>query len=151
MNFTHIHLYLNHLPFIGLMFSFGFLFYFLIRKNYDMVKIFLYIFVFLTVLTVPVFLTGDPAGETVKGITGIDESLVDSHEDAAWISFSLMIATGLLAVVGIVMIKKSKSMITWFRFSLLIVALACIISLGRTASLGGDIRHPEIREVQQTK
>jgi hypothetical protein len=151
MNPTHIHLFLNHLPFIGLIFSVLFLFYFMIKKNYDMVKVILYIFVLLAIVTVPVFLTGDPAGETVKKIAGIDESIIDRHEDAAWISFSLMIATGLLAIVGIYMIKKSKSMVTWFKFSLMFIALACAISLGRTASFGGDIRHSEIKSDQEIR
>lgn len=71
MNPTHIHLFLNHLPFIGIIISFIFLAYYLVKEKYETVKPFLLLVFVLSLITIPVFLTGDPAGETLKKLPGI--------------------------------------------------------------------------------
>lgn len=145
MNPTHAHLFLNHLPLIGSMFTLIFLIYFVYKNNSEAVKIFLYVFILLALITIPVVLTGDPAGETVKAIPGFNESVVDNHEDAGWISFYLVEALGVLAIIGLVLIKKSGNIKNWFKYSFIILAVISIVSFARTANLGGEIRHTEIR------
>jgi len=145
MDFTHVHLFLNHLPLIGTFFTLIFLIYFVYKNNIEAVKIFLYVFILLALITIPVVLTGDPAGETVKAIPGFNESVVDTHEDAGWISFYLMEVIGALAIVGLILIKKSGNIKSWFKYSFIILAVISIVSFGRTANLGGEIRHTEIR------
>ncbi len=151
MNPTHAHLFMNHLPFLGSAFTFIFLMYSFHKKNTDFIKLFLWVFVFFAVLTIPVFLTGDPAGEVVKNIPGINEELVDNHETAGYVSLILVEITGALALLGIYLIGKTADTARWFRYTFIILAFASIVSFGWTANLGGQIRHSEIRTDNQTE
>lgn len=144
MNYAHIHLFLNHLPFIGLLISFLFLSYYLLKEKYDAVKPFLFMVVLLSIITVPVFLTGDSAEETLKNLPGIQESIIDSHENAAWITFAIMMAIGVLSIAALYLMQKTKNIAAWFRFFLLFLMLAALISFARTALFGGQIRHTEL-------
>lgn len=145
MDLTHIHLFMNHLPIWGSIFTFLFILYSFYKKNTDYLKIFLWLFVFIAIITIPVFLTGDPAGETIKNLPGINESVIDSHEDAAWISLILIEVTGAFILLGIFLIRKRGVAAAWFKYSLTILMIACIVSFTWTANLGGEIRHTEIR------
>lgn len=149
MNPTHAHLFMNHLPFLGSAFTFVFLMYSFHKKNTDFIKLFLWVFVFFAVLTIPVFLTGDPAGEVVKNIPGISENLVDNHENAGYVSLILVEITGAFALLGIYLLSKSAIVANWFKYSFVILAFASIVSFAWTANLGGQIRHSEIETNSQ--
>lgn len=145
MDLTHVHLFMNHLPIWGSIFTFLFILYSFYKKNVDFLKVFLWLFVFIAIITIPVFLTGDPAGETVKNLPGINESVVDNHENAAWVSLILIEATGVFVLVGIFLIRKSGNIAAWFKYSLTFLMIVCIASFTWTANLCGEIRHTEIR------
>jgi uncharacterized membrane-anchored protein len=151
MNPTHAHLFMNHLPFLGSAFTFIFLMYSFHKKNNEFIKLFLWVFVFFAVLTIPVFLTGDPAGEVVKNIPGIKEELVDNHETAGYISLILIEVTGALALLGIYLMGKNSQLAKWFKYTFVALSFVSIVSFGWTANLGGQIRHSEIRTSNQVE
>jgi hypothetical protein len=145
MDATHAHLFLNHLPLIGAIICLCFIAYFMMKNNLQMTMLFLSCFVVIAVIAIPVFLTGDPAGETVKKIAGIEESVIENHEEAAWLSLVAIELTGALALLGIVLFRKREKLSSWFKYCFIILTLVSIVSLARTANLGGEIRHTEIR------
>ena len=145
MNSTHAHLLLNHFPVIGTLIGVMILLYGLLIKNINIQKVSLATIVVMTLIAIPVFLTGEPAEEAVENLPGVAESIIESHEEAAEVAFWVMMLTGVFALItlGLQIVNNPFS-----KTFVLIALISGIISfglMGRTAYLGGQIRHTEIR------
>jgi uncharacterized membrane protein len=68
MNATHFHLLLNHFPIIGTLIGTIILVYGFITKELKIKILSAYIIAAMALLAVPVYLTGEPAEETVEHI-----------------------------------------------------------------------------------
>lgn len=143
MNAAHWHLIMNHLPVLGTVFGILLLAYGFVRKSDELKQTALGVFVFSALLTIPVYLTGEPAEEIVEHLAGVSEAIIEQHEDWAFYSLILMELTGALALINLISFGRS------FGKKLVVVtALASLLALGSilwTANLGGKIRHSEIR------
>ncbi len=145
MDYAHAHLFSNHFPVIGSIITFIFFVYAIIRKRDDLIRLSLWFFVVIALLIIPVYLTGDPAEESIQNLPGITEELTEKHESAALISLIIIDAIGVASLIGIVGFKKDRKIPGWFKYSIALAAIGFIVSVGITANLGGEIRHTEIR------
>ena len=142
MNFAHIHLLLNHLPVIGIGFAFLVLAWGIIRKNEEIVRTALILFVVVAALTIPTYLTGDPAGDVLTGM-GVPEAAIERHDDAAGITLAAIEVLGVTALLGFIFFRRRERTPHWF---LSVTLVLCFVAGGLaawTANLGGQIRHPE--------
>ncbi len=145
MDLAHAHLYLNHFPIIGSIILFIFFGYAVIKKKENLIRISLWFFVCIALIILPVYFTGDPAEESIKNLPGISEELIEPHESAALISLIIMEVIGAVSLITALMYKKEKKIPSWLSYSLAVLAIVYIGSVGITANLGGHIMHPEIR------
>jgi uncharacterized membrane protein len=136
---------LNHVPVLGTMFGLGLLLFAFWRKRDELKKVALGIFVFSALFSVPVYLTGEPAEDAVKAF-GISEPLIESHEEAASVAFTGVVVLGVVALAGLLRFRRNKAVPVWFGSLVLIASLAVSGFMAWTANLGGQIRHPEIRQ-----
>ena len=144
MNASQIHLALNHVPLFfsvagGLILIYGF-----IRKADSYKFLSLYFMIIAALFTIPVYLTGEGAEETVEELPGVSESIIGRHEEMAQLGLIVIITAGILAL-GTLLIKKKPALL---KTSLLVCAFLSFLSFGvmaKTAHLGGQIRHSEIR------
>ena len=144
MNAAQIHLALNHAPLLlsiigGIILLLG-----MLRKNESFKSLSLYLLVAAAVLTAPVYLTGEGTEELVEHLPGVNESVIERHEDMAKISLLLIIITGVIALAGILLRKKTGLAKLFFTGALLF-SLASFGTMAQTAHLGGLIRHNEIQ------
>ena len=144
MNPTHLHLILNHLPVVGIGFVALLLIVALIKRNNDLKRLSLFFLVLITLLAIPVYLTGEPAEETVEKIPGVVESMIEEHEDAAQSAFTGQIILGVLALTALIVFRKGRALPNWAAGTVLACTLAVAGLMAWTANLGGGIRHPEI-------
>ena len=147
MDLTHLHLILNHLPVVGVIFGFLILLWGVLRGYEEVKNVGLLVLVFTAAAAVPVYLTGEPAEEAVENLPGVAEQLIELHEDSALISLILAIVTGALALAAL--LSKRFSIAALARFSTIAVLLLSFVTgafMARTANLGGQIRHTEIRQ-----
>jgi uncharacterized membrane protein len=90
------------------------------------------------------YVTGEAAEDTVERVGGISESLIERHEEFAFISLIALLMLGIMSLISMIMtFKKSPNVKTIATITLLI----SIISFGIiawTGYLGGRIRHTEI-------
>lgn len=145
MNATHLHLILTHFPIVGTIIGIGILAYGQIFKNLEIQKTALVTFVLMAILTIPVFLTGEEAGETVENIAGISEKLIENHEELAEKAIWVMGLLGVLSFISLFAIFKKLS---FSRAITLITLFVSIVTFGifvQVGNLGGQIRHSEIR------
>lgn len=144
MNPTHIHLLLNHFPIIGTLIGSTILLYSIIRKQNTGKITGAFIIVIMAIIAIPVFLTGEPAEDSVEHVTGISKALIHEHEEASEKAFWLMEITGVFSLLAIVAYKiktafAPKAFLVAFAFS-----SVTFFAMAWAGNLGGKIRHPEI-------
>jgi hypothetical protein len=145
MNGPHWHLLLNHIPVLGTAFSLGLLAFAIWRKSDEVKKAAFGALVIVALLTVPAYLTGEPAEGMVTGLPGVSKTFIEHHEDAATTAFVGVLVVGVGALAGLILFRRGKTVPGWFG-SLILVALLIVSGLmAWTANLGGQVRHTEIR------
>ena len=144
MNWAHVHLMFNHAPLIGAIFSLFLLTVGLLRKSGDLQKAALWTIIGTALITLPVFLTGDPAEHMLKGVPGVTMSNVHAHEEMAEKSFIVMEILGAIALVCAIVYRRAALLPRWLLGTALAGSLAVVVMMGITANLGGYIHHPEI-------
>lgn len=108
MNLAHIHLLLNHSPIIGVPLVTALLIYGIMRHQRDVQRAALAGFVALALLTVPAYVTGEPAEERVEQTAGVATALIDRHESVAALAFALTVGLGMFAGVGLVLSRRER-------------------------------------------
>ncbi|MDB5033494.1 MAG: hypothetical protein JWQ98_735 [Chlorobi bacterium] len=144
MNGAHIHLILNHIPVVGILFCTALLVVAMMRKSADVRRVALWSFVVVAAITIPAYLTGDPAQETLRGVSGVMRGAIHAHEEMAFISMIGAEIAGILAIFGLVMMRKPEGPPAWLMAVLLLLSLAVCVLMAITSTRGGEIRHPEI-------
>ncbi|MCF6223669.1 MAG: hypothetical protein L3J34_08070 [Flavobacteriaceae bacterium] len=145
MDATHLHLLLTHFPIVGTIIGIGILAYGQFAKNDEIRKVALATFVLMALFTIPVFLTGEEAEETVENIAGVSEQLIENHEELAEKAIWLMGLLGGLSLISFYAIIKKLSFTKTISSITLIVSLITFGLFAQVGNLGGQIRHSEIR------
>lgn len=145
MNWAHVHIAINHAPVIGIIFGFLLLLYAMMKKNEELKRISLVIFVIIALIAIPVYFTGGGAEERVEHLPGVSESVIQRHEDSAFSTFVMVEVLGLLTLGGLFLYRRPQNLSNWFVILSLILSILVGGLMTRTANLGGQIRHTEIR------
>lgn len=146
MNWAHIHLMINHFPVVGLLFGFLLLILSIAKKSEDLKRISMWILVVVSLIVLPVYLTGESSEDMVEDLAGVSESIIEQHEEMAKISLISVILLGITVVAGLFFFRRITTIPRWFIMLLLIISIIAGGLMGKTANLGGQIRHTEIRK-----
>ncbi|MGI9174573.1 MAG: hypothetical protein ACR2GR_04575 [Rhodothermales bacterium] len=144
MNGAHLHLLLNHVPVLGIVFGLALLAFAMLRKDGSLARVSLGVFVIARLAAGAVYLTGESAEDVVEGLPDVSEARIEMHEDAGLYPLLASGALGLVGLGGLLAFRK-KPLPTGFTATVLVLALAASSVMAWTANLGGQINHPEIR------
>ncbi|GAA4436936.1 hypothetical protein GCM10023188_30570 [Pontibacter saemangeumensis] len=142
MDLTHIHMLLNHFPIVGTLIGAGVMLWGMVRNQKTIKAVAAAIIIAMTVMAVPVYLTGEPAEERVENIPGISESAIEEHEEAAELAILVMAAAGIASLAALLLQYRSSSKVP-FSIATLLTLLA-FAAMARVGYLGGQIRHTEL-------
>ena len=145
MSLVHLHLLLNHLPVIGVPLIAALLMYGIFRRQRDVQRAALAGFVLVAVLTLPAYLTGEPAEEAIEHAPGVATALIGRHETLATVA---MVVTGLLgawAALGLFFSRRERPVPRLVLSGGVLLAVLAVGALIPTGYYGGQIRHAEIR------
>lgn len=145
MNWSHVHLMLNHVPVFGVVFG---LLLFLIakwKKSEELEKTSLVLFILMGAAAGVVYFTGEQAEVAVTQIPEISKALVLAHDDAAFYAVTSACVLGGASLLGLIFFRGARPAPRWFGVVVLVLALLTSGLVMWTANLGGGIRHPEIR------
>ena len=145
LNSAHIHLLLNHLPIIGAIVGLLLLVTAVVRKSDELKRVSLAAFVLTALITVPVYLTGEPTADIVERLPDVTEALVDEHQDAALISFIAVGVLGAIALWGLWRYRLAQILPQQVITISMILAIITSGLMVWTGGLGGQIRHTEVR------
>jgi formate hydrogenlyase subunit 3/multisubunit Na+/H+ antiporter MnhD subunit len=145
MDAVHIHLFLNHIPIVGALASVLLLAYATIRKSDEVLRVGFMALVLTALVTIPVYLTGEPAEEVAEKLPGVTDAFIEEHEDAGKLAMIAAVLTGVVALASLLFARRSDKVgqtLTWVTILLSVVTTGAMV---RTGGLGGQIRHTEIR------
>jgi uncharacterized membrane protein len=155
-----VHLLLNHFPTIGTIIGIGLFLVGLAAKSDDLKRASLVVFLGIALVSLPTYMSGNAAQEIICiahaktdacNDTGVSKALIEKHEGAALLALVFMEFTGAFAWLGLWQYRR----IARFHGAILAtVALFSAITFGlmaQAANIGGEIRHPEIRDAQKAE
>jgi uncharacterized membrane protein len=145
MNEAEVHLALNHLPLFSTLFGFLLLLVALIRKSHDLKQAGLWLCLLAALGAIPTYLTGEPAEELVEAVPGVAPDLIEEHEESALWALVGIEALGAASLAGLYLSRKTGEPPERLVQLCLVLALIAVAIVGRTAYLGGQIHHPEVR------
>lgn len=145
MNNAHVHLLLNHFPVLGTLIGIMILAYGIVIKNLTIQKVSLVTILIMAIMSIPVFLTGEPAEDAVEKLPGVIESIIEEHEEAAEFAFWVMMLTGGFSIVTTGLLLMNHPFAKIFVLITLLSGIATFGLMARAAYIGGQIRHTEIR------
>ena len=138
MTWTHLHLLINHLPLVGLLFGAAALIAALWRQSTDLQAFGLGAQAFLGLMSCVVFSTGGPAADAAADLAA---QPVDDHYQAARIAMIAATCLGTGALGALLLPKKPGTAPSWAVALVLVGTLACLALLGWAGYLGGLLRH----------
>lgn len=145
MNGAHFHLIVNHVPIIGSVIGMLILLTGVFLKDKKVMMTGLGTLVFTSLSISIVLFTGDPAGDAVKGLPGVTESMIEHHEDIAYSSLWAVVPMGLFAALALYSLWKDERSGKALALTTLVLALIAIGMMTWVGLTGGEIRHTEIR------
>ena len=145
-----MHLLLNHAPLMGAYFALGLIILGMIFRNSNLDRGGLLLLVASALLAIPVYLTGEPAESGIEGLPGVTDQVIEEHEESALPTLIVFELAGAAALAGLVMYRKSPALPRGFTLVVLALTVVTTVLIARTAYLGGQIRHTEIRSGDTT-
>ena len=145
MNYSHMHIVLNHFPTNGTFFGLALLLYALWKKDQHLQVISFVVFMVMAILTIPTFITGAAANEAILERPGFNAALVDLHRSAAVQASAFLFVTGTLAWFGLWQHRRFQTLSRWNIWAVLGLSVITLALMMETGTHGGEISHPEIR------
>lgn len=149
MNTAHLHLLLNHVPTVGTVIAFGVFLLSFIRKDDGMRRLALELFFIIALVTLPAYISGVGTQVAIEQTRPeIVVELMKRHHDAAVLGSIAMVFTGLMSWLALWQWRRLSRPSTPVLAAVLLFSVITVALMGRAATLGGEIRHPEIMLVE---
>jgi hypothetical protein len=146
INVSHLHLILNHVPTVGAAAALGLLILAFIRRDELLKLAGLEVLFVIALLTLPAYMAGVGAQQKLHDQPEVSDTAIRAHHDAALAGFTVTELAGFVAWIALWQSRRHGSAapgVVPVATGLSGVALAL---MARAATLGGEIRHPEIRD-----
>jgi uncharacterized membrane protein len=150
MNDAHFHLVVNHLPIIFPLVGVIILVTGLFSKSEAVKRTAFMIFILGGIAAIVAMSSGEGAEEVVENISGVSENFIKNHEETAETFAILSYVLGGISVLGLWASFKKKTFSNVICIIVLIFALVVLFFAKQTGTTGGEIRHTEIRNGNNT-
>lgn len=144
MSGAHLHLVLNHLPILGTVFGLAILAWGTVRRQAEVQRVALGLFVFAGAAAGAAYWTGESAEEMVEGRPGVSHAMIEAHEEVALYALIAAIVLG-VAALGVLWIARNGTLPMGLSGAVVAAALVAVGVMAYTANQGGKISHPELR------
>ena len=145
MNYPHLHLIVNHVPIFLSAFALFLVAWGMRRASREVWRLALWVALVAGLSVYPAYFTGDEAHEQVEDYPGFDHDTTHEHEDAAEYALIVMLVAAGAAGVTLYLGRGGRSEPRWARGAVVLSLAASLATVTRTAWVGGEIRHEEIR------
>lgn len=148
MNGAQLHLALNHFPVVGSVLAVAVALAGLVFRQPAVIRTGLGIGLGVALLSIPAYLTGEPAEHFLKAFMTVTRGVIHEHEEFAEKSFILILIAGAACAFSLWAARRRPSLEARSRIVAIGLLLASTGMMAWTAHLGGLIRHEELRSVE---
>ena len=145
INVAHLHLLMNHVPTIGSVVALGLLLLAFVRRDEPLKLVGLEVLFALAVLTLPAYMTGVAAFQKIRDVPGVSDHAIRVHQDAALAGFTVTEFAGFIAWVALWQARRHGRTARGLVPAVALLTMVALALVANAATLGGEIRHPEIR------
>jgi hypothetical protein len=145
INLPHLHLLMNHVPTVGTVVALGLFILGMARRSEHLRHAALEVFYLIALATLPVYLTGVAAQLQLQGRPDVSAAAMAAHHDAALLAFILIMMAGFVAWLALWQFRRHGRSAGWTTGAILLLAVLSLAMVAPAASVGGEIRHPEIK------
>jgi hypothetical protein len=116
----------------------------LVRRNDHLLRAGFEVLFVVALATLPVYLTGVAAEGAIDGMEGVSAEAIETHETAALLAFIWMQITGFAAWLALWQGRRLAQLPRASVGAVVLLSVLTLALMGRAATIGGEIRHPEI-------
>jgi uncharacterized membrane protein len=145
VNLEHLHLLLNHVPTVGSVVALGLLLLALVRRAEPLKHAGLEVLFVIAVLTLPVYVSGVAAHLKLRDRPELSDTAMRVHQDAALAGFAVTEFAGFVAWIALWQSRRRGRASRGLVPAVTLLSIVALALMARAATLGGEIRHPEIR------
>jgi uncharacterized membrane protein len=145
VNVTHLHLLLNHVPTVGSVVALGLLLLALVRRDETLKHAGLEVLFVIAVVTLPVYMSGVAARLELRDRPEVSDTAMRVHQDAALAGFAVTEVAGFVAWIALWQSRRRGRAARGIVPAVTLLSIVALVLMARSATLGGEIRHPEIR------
>ncbi len=146
MDWVHLHLALNHLPVVGVLFIFLLLVLGICRGSEELKRLALQLGVALFIVAMIVKFSGEQSAEKLFAEPdAATKPLISAHEDSADQAVTGAFLLGVVSAIGLWKSRRTRVLSGWVTTAATVFCFVTILLLARSANSGGQIAHPEIR------
>ena len=145
VNLAHLHLLLNHVPTVGAIVALGLLLVAFVRRDEPLKLAGLEVLFAIAVLTLPVYMSGAAAHQKVRKLPEISANAIRVHQDAALTAFTVTEFAGFIAWIALWQARRRGRAAGGLVPAVTVLTMVSLALMARAGTLGGEIRHPEIR------
>ena len=145
INVAHLHLLLNHVPTVGSVVALGLLLLAIVRRHEPLTRAGLEVLFLIAVLTMPAYMSGIGAQQKLRDRPEVSVTAIRTHHDAALAAFTVTEFAGFVAWIALWQSRRRGRAARRLVLAATLLSIVALALMARAATLGGDIRHPEIR------
>jgi hypothetical protein len=145
VNLEHVHLVLNHIPTVGSVVALGLLLLACVRRDEPLKHAGLEVLFVIAVLTLPVYTSGVGAHLKLRDRPEVSDNAMRAHQDAALAGFAVTEFAGFVAWIALWQARRRGRAAPGLVPVVTLLSIVALALMARAATLGGEIRHPEIR------
>lgn len=143
MNAAHLHLITNHFPVVGTFMAFLVLLLGWVGKKPAVQKTALILFVFVGLVSIPGYLSGNGAEDIVEKFPGVSHQAIEAHEESAVVTLIFIECLAVASLLGFALFGRREKLPIGFLLTVVVLAISVTILTAKTSNLGGKIRHPQ--------
>ena len=145
VNVPHLHLLMNHVPTVGTVIALGLFLMSFVRRSEHLRHASLEVFFLIALASLPVYLTGLAAQAAITGTAGVSDAAIAAHHDRAMLAFAFVEIIGFVAWLALWQSRRLARPAGWITPAVLLLGVVTLALMADAASVGGEIRHPEIK------
>jgi uncharacterized membrane protein len=151
VNVAHLHLLLNHVPTVGTVVALGLLLVAFLRRSDTLAHVGLEVLFAIALITLPAYMSGVAAYQLLRtgSASELSETAMRLHQDAALLGFTVNQFAGFVAWIALWQARRHGRAVRGLVPAAALLGVLALALMARAATLGGEIRHAEIRAVTE--
>jgi hypothetical protein len=141
---SHLHLVLNHVPTVGSAIALGLLLLALLRRNEHLKIAGLEVLFVIAIVTLPAYISGAGAQRELRDRPDVSVTAIRVHQDVALAGFTVTEFAGFVAWIALWQFRRAGRAARGLVPAVMLLLVVALAIMGRAATLGGEIRHPEM-------